>query len=214
LSENSEQAAPAAEVSFGDKWLNAANLITALRAFLAPPIIVLLIYQPDLPGGVEWSTLAGAIFVLAALTDKADGYFARKYDQVTRVGEFLDPLADKLLMIPIMVTLAFVRVDGGPNLLPLWVVIVVLARELLISLFRVIGARRSISFPASWSGKVKMLSQVVVVAVILFFPTSANDAWVLVLVYAMAAVTIYSGFDYVLRARREIFSRSGSAGAS
>lgn len=214
MSENSEHTASAAQVSFGDKWLNAANLITALRAFLAPPIIALLIYQPELPGGVSWSTLAGAIFVFAALTDKADGYFARKYDQVTRIGEFLDPLADKLLMIPIMVTLAFVSVDGGPNLLPLWVVIAVVARELLISLIRVIGARRSISFPASWSGKVKMLLQVVAVAVILFFPSSANDAWVLVLVYIMAAVTIYSGFDYLLRARREIFSRSGEAGTS
>jgi len=212
LSEKSETALSASQAAVGVRWLNTANMITALRAFLAPPIIALVVYQPELPGNISWSLAAGLIFVFAALTDKADGYCARKFNQVTRVGEFLDPLADKLLVIPIMLTLALVSVNGVGTLLPLWVVIFVIARELLISTIRVVGARRSISFPASWSGKVKMLSQVVVVAAILFFPSSARDAWVLVLVYTMAAITIYSGINYVFRARRDIFSRPVTPG--
>ena len=179
-------------------------MLTALRGLMAPPIIALLVYQPK---SFSWSFTAGTIFVLAALTDKADGYYARRYDSVTSVGEFLDPLADKLLMIPIMVAMAFVSVGSVSELLPLWVVGIVIARELVISVVRLMGARRGISFPASWSGKMKMFSQVVVVSVILFFPSSAGGIPVRVLVYLMAAITVYSGIDYLFRARREIFNR-------
>jgi len=205
----SEDNYTASQAALTASWLNVANFLTVLRAALAPPIILLLAYRPS---GVSWSFWAGTIFVVAAMTDKADGYYARKYNAVTRLGEFLDPLADKCLMIPIMITMAFVSVPTVDRLLPIWVVVVVLARELLISAFRFIGARRGISFPASWSGKIKMFSQVVVVGVILFFPSSADSVPVLVLVYAMAGITIYSGIDYLFRARREIFS--GSAGST
>lgn len=173
------------------EWFNWANMFTLLRVMLAPPVIVFLIYR--------WNIAAGLIFIAAALTDKADGYYARKYDAVTPVGQFLDPLADKLLMLPVIIAL------GVQDLMPIWVVSVVVARELMVSIIRIIGARRSISFPASWSGKTKMFSQIVAVSVLLFFPGSVNRVVVQVLVYAMAAITIYSGIDYVVRARREIF---------
>lgn len=202
--EKSEGTAVVGRVAAQAGWLNPANLMSVLRVVLAPPIILLLVYQPS-----HWSFAAGMVFVVAALTDKADGYYARKYDAITRVGEFLDPLADKLLMIPVMLTMSFVKV-GGQVLLPLWVTVIVIARELLISSFRLIGARKGISFPASWSGKIKMFSQVIVVGVILFFPSGANDLAVRVLVYLMAAITVYSGIDYLFRARREIFKPSGN----
>jgi CDP-diacylglycerol---glycerol-3-phosphate 3-phosphatidyltransferase len=209
LSVKSEDNYTASQAAVTANWLNPANFLTVLRAVLSPPIILLLVYKPT---GISWSFWAGTIFVFAALTDKADGYYARRYNAVTRVGEFLDPLADKFLMIPIMITMAFVSVPNVERLLPIWVVTVVVARELLISSIRFIGARRGISFPASWSGKIKMFSQVVVVGVILYFPSSADSIPVLVLVYLMAAITIYSGIDYLFRARREIFNRSiGSA---
>jgi CDP-diacylglycerol--glycerol-3-phosphate 3-phosphatidyltransferase len=207
LSEKSTDAVAASKSLLSGKWLNPANGLTALRVLLAPPIIALLVYKPT---SFSWSFAAGSIFIVAALTDKADGYYARKYDSITRLGEFLDPLADKLLMIPIMITLASVSVGTVARLLPIWVVSVVIAREILISVIRFIGARKGISFPASWSGKVKMFAQVVVVAVILFFPSSANEVVVRVLVYLMAAITIYSGIDYLFRARREIFRPVGS----
>lgn len=199
----SDESYSGSQAAVSANWLNPANFLTVLRAGMAPPIIAFLAYRPP---GISWSFYAGAIFLFAALTDKADGYYARKYNVVTRVGELLDPLADKLLMIPIMITLAFISVPNVQRLLPIWVVAAVVVRELLISLIRFIGARKGISFPASWSGKIKMFSQVVVVGVILFFPSSANSIPVLVLVYVMAAITIYSGIDYLFRARREIFS--------
>ena len=211
MPEKYEEMVSSSSAATGDNWINPANMLTALRGVLAPPIIALLVYQPQ---GFSWSFAAGSIFVLAALTDKADGYYARKYDSVTSVGEFLDPLADKLLMIPIMVAMAFVSVGPVKELMPLWVVGIVIARELMISVIRLVGARRGISFPASWSGKVKMFSQVVVVSIILFFPSSAGGIPVLVLVYTMAAITVYSGIDYLFRARREIFNRpAGGTGS-
>jgi CDP-diacylglycerol---glycerol-3-phosphate 3-phosphatidyltransferase len=191
---------------FSGKWLNPANLMTALRVALAPVIIILLLYKGNLPWGISNTLAAGIIFILAALTDKADGYYARKNDAVTKLGEFLDPLADKLLMIPVMITLWYVGYSNHFVLLPLWVLLIVVIRELLISGIRIVGARRGVSFPASWSGKIKMFSQIIVVCVLIFFPGSASTVWVHTLVYLMAAITVYSGIDYVLRARREIFS--------
>lgn len=193
------------DAGLSERWLNPANFLTVLRMVLAPPIIALLVYQP---GGVSWSAAAGCIFTVAALTDKADGYCARRFNMITRVGQFLDPLADKLLVLPVMIAMAFVSVGAVRPLLPLWVVLVVIARELLISGIRFYGARKGVSFPASWSGKTKMFFQVVVLGVILFFPSSADDALVRALVFLMAAITIYSGVDYLLRARREIFCRA------
>ncbi len=207
MPEKSAEAVLTSESLFSGKWLNPANFMTALRVLLAPPIIALLVYRPQ---SFSWSFAAGTIFVIAALTDKADGYYARKYDSITRLGEFLDPLADKLLMIPLMVTMAFVP-DVQHGLLPLWVVIIVVVRELLISGIRMVGVRRGISFPASWSGKIKMFSQVIVVAIILYFPGSSGDTWLRLLVYLMAAITLYSGIDYLFRARREIFNRPAAA---
>ena len=189
----------------GSEWLNVANLFTALRVLLAPAIIILLLYEGRLPYNVPVSVAAGVLFIAAALTDKADGYYARKHDQVTSVGQFLDPLADKLLMLPVMATLCYI------HRLSLWIVLVVFARELVISLIRVIGAGKGVSFPASWSGKIKMFSQVIVVSVLIFFPNSASNGIVLALVYIMAAITIYSGIDYCVRARSEIFKSAPAA---
>ena len=222
MSEKLNVAEGVTEASATGEWLNVPNLFTALRVLLAPPIILLLLYRPRLPYNVSVDVFAGIIFIAAALTDKADGYFARRNNQVTKVGQFLDPLADKLLMLPMLVTLWYVGMstaEGGsvtldsislfkPTSFPLWVLLIVLARELLISGIRIVGAMRSISFPASWSGKIKMFSQIIVVSVLIFFPGSANNVAVHVLVYAMAAITAYSGVDYVMRARREIWGKT------
>jgi len=188
------------EAALRGKWFNPANLFTALRVALAPVIILLLLADTRLISTVSNNVLAGIVFVIAALTDKADGYYARNYDAVTRLGQFLDPLADKLLMIPVLITLSYLE------LLPWWAVAVVVARELLISGIRFVGAKRNITFPAGWSGKVKMFSQVVVVVVLIFFPGSAHNIWVQILLYFMVAITAYSGIEYVFRARREIFN--------
>ena len=204
MSERSNTLAEVRRMAVEGKWLNPANLLTALRVALAPVIILLLLADNQLLSAVSNSTLAGIVFVIAALTDKVDGYYARRYDAVTRLGQFLDPLADKLLMIPVLITLSYLE------LLPWWAVTVVVVRELLISGIRFVGARRRITFPASWSGKVKMFSQVVVAGLLIFFPGSAPSIWMRAIVYFMVAMTAYSGIDYVFRARREIFGPPSS----
>jgi len=202
LSQKSDGLTSVSKVVLNRPWLNTANLITLLRVLLAPPIVLLLLYRPQHPYNVSYNMLAGVIFIIAALTDKLDGYYARKYDNVTRLGQFLDPLADKLLILPVMTALCY------RGLLPLWVLIVVFVREVMVSVLRVIGARRGISFPATWSGKAKMFSQIIAVSVLIIFPASSSEIVVLVIVYLMAVMTVYSGIDYVIRARREIFSRA------
>lgn len=203
----SEKSNSLAQAAANGKWLNPANLMTALRVALAPLIIVFLLDSSLHPFGISNTLAAGILFVLAALTDKADGYYARKNDAVTRLGEFLDPLADKLLIIPVMVALWY------RGLFPLWVLLLVVARELLISVVRIIGARKGIAFPASWSGKIKMFSQIIVVGILIFFPLSAHSVFVQVSVYIMAAITAYSGIDYMIRASREIFNRPAEGDA-
>jgi len=210
LSEKSSGPSGLAQAAIDGKWLNLANMFTALRVALAPFIILLLLYKGTLPFNVSNTLAAGLIFIIAALTDKADGYYARKNDAVTKLGQFLDPLADKLLMIPVMITLWYIGWNSHTVLLPLWVLLVVVAREALISVIRIIGARKGISFPASWSGKIKMFSQIIVVSILIFFPSTASNLTVSILVFLMAAITIYSGIDYVLRARKEIFSESAA----
>ena len=198
MSQKSSGMASASKAFLSGPWLNAANLITLLRVLLAPPIVLLLLYRPH---DVSYNVLAGVIFIIAALTDKVDGYYARKNDTVTRLGEFLDPLADKLLILPVMATLWYLEV------LALWVLIVVLVREVMVSVIRVIGAKRGVSFPATWSGKIKMFSQIIAVSVLIIFPASSSDLVVQIIVYMMAVMTAYSGIDYLVRARREIFNR-------
>jgi CDP-diacylglycerol--glycerol-3-phosphate 3-phosphatidyltransferase len=207
LSEKSSGITGLAQAAVDGKWLNPANLMTALRVALAPLIILFLLDSSLRPFGISNTLAAGILFFLAALTDKADGYYARKNDAVTKLGEFLDPLADKLLMIPVMITLWYVGWNSHTVLLPLWVVLLVVVRELLISGVRIVGARKGISFPASWSGKIKMFSQIIVVSILIFFPASADSAFVQVCVYIMAAITAYSGVDYMVRASREVFGQ-------
>lgn len=201
MSQKSNGLASAPKAILSGPWLNTANLITLLRVLLAPPIVLLLLYGLQRPYNVSYNVLAGVVFIIAALTDKVDGYYARKNDMVTKLGQFLDPLADKLLMLPVMAALWYMK------LLPLWVLIVVLVREVMVSVIRVIGARRGISFPATWSGKAKMFSQIIAVSVLIIFPTRNSDIIVHIIVYLMAFMTVYSGIDYVIRSRREIFSR-------
>ena len=199
MSQKSEGLTSVSTAVSSKPWLNTANLITLLRVLLAPPVVLLLLYRPRHPYSVSYNVLAGVIFIIAALTDKLDGYYARKNDTVTAFGQFLDPLADKLLMLSVMTALCY------RGLLPLWVLIVVLVREVMVSVIRVIGVRRGISFPATWSGKAKMFFQIIAVSVLIIFPASNNDVIVQIIVYLMAFMTVFSGIDYMIRARREIF---------
>lgn len=138
--------------------------------------------------------IAAAIFMIAAITDTLDGYIARSRNQITKFGKFMDPLADKLLVTAALVSL--VQMDK----LPAWIVVVIISREYIISIFRAIAAAEGIVIAASWWGKLKTISQIVAIIAILLdnfpfslihFPFSSIALWAAVL------LTIISGVDYI-----------------
>lgn len=141
--------------------------------------------------------LALAIFIVASLTDALDGYVARHYEMVTNFGKFVDPLADKLLVASALI--AFV----GLSYLPSWIVIVILAREFAISGLRTIAVEAGVVIAASIWGKLKTISQMLLIVLVLllpYLPTSfANLATVFS--YIVVLVTVLSGADYMYKAK-------------
>ncbi len=173
-------------------WFNIANTVTFLRVLLVPVILWLLLAETD--GGTErwW---AFGIFVFAAATDSVDGWVARRYHGVTRWGQLADPIADKLLIVGALASLAFV------GELPWWAVTVIVARELSVTLLRVVLVRRrDLVMPASPWGKIKTVSQVIAVAAFLL-PGMPEVAARRLLDLAVV-LTIWSGIEYAFRAGR------------
>ena len=126
--------------------LNWPNRITLARIFLVPILLVFLIY----PRG--WSPyIAAAIFLIAAFTDWLDGHLARSTNQITRLGQLLDPIADKLLVTAALVTLV------GRQQVPAWIVVIILCRELAVTGLRALAADRGVIIAAEAYGKYKML---------------------------------------------------------
>jgi CDP-diacylglycerol---glycerol-3-phosphate 3-phosphatidyltransferase len=170
--------------------LNLPIALTLLRIFLVPVLVVLLLTRTE-----DGLYLGTAVFGLGVLTDYLDGYFARRRNQVTKLGILLDPIADKLLTAAAFLSL----VEMG--LAPAWMVMIVLGRELAVTGLRNIAASRGLIIPASPLGKGKMVTQVVAIFLLLLsarpFPSlclPANVAlWVVVL------VTMVSGVDYFRR---------------
>src|SRR5512145_1039652 len=136
--------------------LNLPNALTLLRIFLVPLLVVVLLTK--IQGHVYLGT---AIFVIAVVTDYLDGYFARRRNQITRVGILLDPLADKLLTAAAFLSL----VELGA--VPAWMVMIVLGREFAVTGLRNVAAGRGVLVPASALGKGKMIAQVVCILLLL-----------------------------------------------
>jgi CDP-diacylglycerol--glycerol-3-phosphate 3-phosphatidyltransferase len=171
--------------------LNLPNALTLLRILAVPVVVVALLGET--PNG---DTLAAAVFALAALTDGLDGYFARSRDAVTTFGKLMDPLADKLLIIGALLSL----VSLG-RLAP-WVAMVIIAREIAVTILRTIAAERGIVIAASWLGKLKTVLQIA--AIIALIATNPAPLGVDVLVYLALAVTVISGADYFFGLRKRI----------
>ena len=157
--------------------MNTANKLTLLPAFL-------LVLYLGIPGANYWALV---IFALASITDTLDGYIARHYNQVTDFGKFMDPLADKCLVVAAM--LWFVQVGQ----MPAWAVLVVVVREFAVSGLRMIAADKGRVIAAGWSGKVKTASTMVcIVLMLLPIPKELNTICVAVIVLT----TLYSGVEY------------------
>ena len=162
--------------------LTTASKITILRVLLIPVVIVLMYL--DFSWHMYWALAA---FVFASASDFVDGYIARHYHQVTNFGKFLDPLADKLLVISVML----VFVDMG--LFPAWVAIIVVARELAVTGLRLVAVEGGKVIAAAWSGKIKTASTMVCF-ILLMLPVpdwTVTACWAVVLV-----TTVYSGVEY------------------
>ena len=193
---------PLGELRAGEPhWFNVPNLLTFLRAALVPVILVLLVQD-----GTDARWWAFGIFLFAAATDSIDGWVARRWHGVTTWGQLADPIADKLLIIGSLGSLAFV---GD---LPAWAVIVIVAREVAVTLLRVSMVRRlDLVMPASVWGKVKTVSQVVAVAA--FLLPGAPEAVALWLLYLAVLLTIWSGLEYAFRAGRLTRNSRNGGGA-
>ncbi|MCL2003274.1 MAG: CDP-diacylglycerol--glycerol-3-phosphate 3-phosphatidyltransferase [Oscillospiraceae bacterium] len=173
------------------------NIITLARVALIPVFMGCM--------GAGWRVAALVIFSVASATDFVDGFLARRMGQVTNFGKVIDPLADKLLVLTALIY--FIREDS----VAVWVAVVVLARELMVSALRIVAASEGRVLAADLSGKVKTVTQIFCVIAILtvwhrveMFPSVAIcdfASWV------MAAVTVWSGADYLVR-HRKILKRS------
>jgi CDP-diacylglycerol--glycerol-3-phosphate 3-phosphatidyltransferase len=174
--------------------LNLPNSLTLLRIFLGPLLVVVLLTR------VEGHVYLGvAIFCLAVLTDYLDGFFARRRNEVTRLGILLDPLADKLLTAAAFLSL----VEMG--LVPAWVVMIILARELAVTGLRNVAAGRGVLIRASGLGKGKMVTQVTAIILLLLSrPMPLLRVPSLVALAVAVGVTLVSGLDYFLRFWRDV----------
>ncbi len=181
-----------------EEWktaVNLANSFSVVRILLIPVFMFFLLEEYFLPHG-DW--LAAGIFLVAAATDSLDGYFARSRDSVTVFGQFLDPLADKLLISAALVCL--VSLD---RLSP-WIAMIIIAREFAVSGLRMVAAAEKVVIPASGLGKIKTFSQIVAIVTLILpgFGYIAGQplSWYLILLATL--VTVVSGIDYFIRARR------------
>lgn len=174
--------------------LNLPNALTLLRIFLVPLLVVVLLTRFE--GHVY---LGAGIFLLAVLTDYLDGFFARRRNEVTRLGILLDPLADKLLTAAAFLSL----VEMG--LVPAWAVMIVLARELAVTGLRNVAAGRGILIRASALGKAKMVAQVAAILLLLLSrPVPALRGPGLVALAVVIVLAAYSGADYFRRFWRDV----------
>ena len=165
--------------------LTTASKITVVRMILIPVVLVLMYL--DFTGHMY---AALAVFIIASVSDFIDGYIARRYNQVTNFGKFIDPLADKLLVISVML----VYVDWG--YIPAWVAIIVVARELAITSLRLIAVEGGKVIAAAWSGKIKTASTMVAFCLMMLPVPDVviTIGWVVVLV-----TTVWSGVEYFIK---------------
>lgn len=166
-----------------------ASKITLIRVALIPVVMVFM-YLSSTFGGL-WLWLALGIFIIASLSDYVDGYIARKYHQVTDFGKFLDPLADKLLVIGVM------TIFCQWNLMPAWALMIVLTREFAVTGLRLVAVGKGTVIAAGWSGKVKTASTMIGLCFMMGFP---HVTWLGITVNAVILVTtVYSGVEYFVK---------------
>lgn len=166
-----------------------ASKITLIRVAFIPLFMVLMYISGGQPGLFLWLSLA--VFIIASLTDYVDGQIARKQNQVTDFGKFLDPLADKLLVIAAMVIFC----EWG--LFPGWAMMIVLTREFAVTGLRLVAVGNGTVIAAGWSGKIKTASTMIGLCVWMAFPQLEVLGWLVTAV--IVVTTLWSGVEYFIQ---------------
>lgn len=169
--------------------MTTASKITLVRVFMIPLLMISMYLSHGVSGTWMWVSLA--LFVLASLTDYVDGQIARKCNQISDFGKFLDPLADKLLTIAVMTMFC----EWGR--FPAWALMIVLTREFAVTGLRLVAVGKGTVIAAAWSGKVKTASTMVGLCLILVFPQNAILLWLVTAV--IIVTTVYSGVEYFVK---------------
>lgn len=170
--------------------MNLPNKLTILRVLLIPIFMILYAFQtPSL------NIVAAVVYILACLTDLADGKIARKRGLVTNFGKFADPLADKLLILAALCMMLDYHIVAA------WVVMIILAREFIVTGFRLVAVSGGKVIAAGWLGKIKTtLQMITVIAAIIF----GKNIYIDILFYASAFITAVSGIQYIVQNRKII----------
>ena len=195
--------------------MTTANKITIFRVILIPVFLVLMYLR--FPGHTYW---AFGVFVLASLSDFADGYIARHYNQVSDFGKFMDPIADKLLVTAVMIMMVDISKSDIPftqllvvaamllfveqHRMPAWALLLVVAREFAVTGLRLIAVDNGRVIAAAWSGKIKTASTMVAICLMLLWniPWLNTVCWVVIVV-----TTVYSGVEYFVK-NHDVFRKA------
>lgn len=188
--------------------MNLPNRITVGRLLLSALLFAFLeIFCRGRTGPIWY--VAFVVYLVAVVSDGFDGYLARRLGQTTAFGRIADPFADKIVICGLLVLGQ--SIPETRDLVPAWLVLVVLAREFLVSGLRGYLEARQVAFSARWEGKTKLVVQAVYCGSVLFFPGS-RFGWVwwtaTVLIYVTGAVTVWSAFSYLRKARELLISTS------
>lgn len=165
--------------------MNLPNALSLSRVFLVPLMLVFLSI-----GIKHGDILAGIVFIIAAFTDMADGYIARKHGMVTNLGKFIDPLADKILVTAALVALVELQ------RLPAWIVVVIVSREFIVTGLRMLAAAEGEVIAASKGGKAKTVSQIIAIFMMMFEISGG-----MVMMWIAMILTIWSGMDYLIKGK-------------
>lgn len=166
-----------------------ASKITMIRVAFIPIFMAFMYLGAGVPG--LWMWLSLAVFIIASITDYIDGQIARKRNQISDFGKFLDPLADKLLTIAAMVMFC----EWG--MMPAWALMIVLTREFAVTGLRLVAVGKGKVIAAGWSGKVKTASTMVGLCIWMAFPSAGWLGWVVTTV--IVVTTVYSGVEYFIQ---------------
>ena len=179
--------------------MNLPNKLTLLRICLIPVFVIVMLSQMN-----NFFLISCIIFILASITDFLDGRIARKHNLVTDFGKFMDPLADKLLVLSALICMIEYNLVAG------WMVIIIVARELTVSILRAIAADNGKVIAASGGGKIKTTSQMIAIILLLIGANYSNETIVFIGTIAMYIATIFtlfSGIDYLYK-NKQLFKNS------